>query len=180
MNDWFKTCAKTAEIFREGSRINTTHKRNHTVGTCSNSWQEDPEQCLELPIYRLKTKKKLNCQCLSGPPGGPDWILMSLTSMTCLYKLSLTSMTCLWHSWAVKVPKGRRRPWSITFWPTATHRIQAKNVTLLFRDDLNHQRPSGRHGAASAAPVLNHTVSTCSNSWQEVQEQCLELPIYRL
>ena len=35
-------------------------------------------------------------------------------------------------------------PWSITFWPTATYRIEAKNVTLLFHDDLNHQRPSGR------------------------------------
>ena len=27
--------------------------------TCSNSWQEDPEQGLELPIYRLKTKTKI-------------------------------------------------------------------------------------------------------------------------
>ena len=70
MNDRFKTCAKTAEIFREGSRINTTHKRNHTVGTCSNSWQEDPEQGLELPIYRLKTKKKIE---LSVPLWPARW-----------------------------------------------------------------------------------------------------------
>ena len=96
MNDRFKTCAKTAEIFREGSRINTTHKRNHTVGTCSNSWQEDPEQGLELPIYRLKTKNKFE---LSVPLWPARWsglnfnvFDMSVQTVRDVFDMSLTCL----------------------------------------------------------------------------------------